>query len=116
MAAGCLPPLELAPWLTTVADPCMETPIVLGAKERVACRLLAARVPESIVHERRRKANKKAQEKGSTPSKAHLTLWAWNLFLTKVPPTIGKMEAVFKASPLRWHIELIVQSWKSALH
>jgi hypothetical protein len=116
MAAGRLQPLELAPWLTTVAAPCIETPIFLGAKERVACRLLASRVPESIVNERRRNANKKAKKKGYTPSKAHLTLLAWNLFITNVPHTIWKMEAVFKAYPLRWQIELIFKSWKSYLH
>lgn len=116
MAAGRLHPLELASWLTTVAAPCIETPIVLGAKERGACRLLASRVPESIVNDRRRKARKKAKKKGDTPSQAHLILLAWTLFLTHVPHTIGQMAAVFKASPLRGPIELIFQSWKSSLH
>ena len=64
MAAGPLHPLELAAFLPTVAGACLETPIFLGAKERVACRLLASRVPESMGNERRRKANKKAQKKG----------------------------------------------------
>jgi hypothetical protein len=114
--AGCLQPLELASFLTTVAAPCYETPIFLGVKERVACRLLASRVPESIVNQRRRNANKKAKKKGYTPSKAHLVLLAWNLFITNVPHTIWKMEAVFKAYPLRWQIELIFKSWKSYLH
>jgi predicted GIY-YIG superfamily endonuclease len=116
MAAGRLQSLELASWLTTVAAPCLETPIFLGAQERVACRLLASRVPEAIVNERRRNAHKKAKKKGYTPSKAHLTLLAWNLFITNVPHTIWKMEAVFKAYPLRWQIELIFKSWKSYLH
>src|SRR6516164_8973475 len=78
--AGCLQPLELAAWLPTVVGPCIETPIFLGAQERVACRLVASRVPEPLVNARRRSANKKAKKKGYTPSKAHLTLLAWNLF------------------------------------
>jgi hypothetical protein len=115
MEAERLQPLDLASFLTTVAAPCYETPIFLGAKERVACRLLASRVPEPIVHERRRNANKQAKKKGDTPSKAHLVLLAWNLFLTNVPHTIWKMEVVFKAYPLRWQIALIFTSWKSYL-
>jgi hypothetical protein len=114
--AGRLQPLELASWLTPVVGPCLETAIFLGAKEQVACRLVASRVPEPIVNARRRNANKKAKKKGYTPSKAHLALLAWNLFITNVPHTIWKMEAIFKAYPLRWQIELIFKSWKSYLH
>ncbi len=114
--AGRLQPLKLASFLTTVADHCIETPIFLGAKEQVSCRLVASRVPESIVNARRRNANKKARKKGYTPSESHLQLLAWNLFITNVPHTIWKMEAVFKAYPLRWQIELIFKSWKSYLH
>src|SRR5712691_10391532 len=115
-AAGRLQPLKFASFLTTVADHCIETPIFLGAQERVACRLVASRVPEPIVNTRRRNANKKAKKKGYTPSKSHLRLLAWNLFITNVPHTIWKMESVFKAYPLRWQIELIFKSWKSYLH
>ena len=116
MTDGRLHPLALASFLPTVAAPCCEAAIFLGAKEQIACRLLASRVPESIVNKRRRNANKQAKKKGYTPSKAHLTLLAWNLFITNVPHTIWKMEAVFKAYPLRWQIELIFKSWKSYLH
>jgi hypothetical protein len=114
--AGRLQPLALAELLLTVTGPCFETPIFLGAQERVACRLIASRVPEPMVNARRRSANKKAKKKGYTPSKAHLVLLAWNLFITNVPPTIWQMEAVLKAYPLRWQIELIFKSWKSYLH
>jgi hypothetical protein len=111
-----LPPLALAAWLPTVASPCIETPIFLGAQERVACRLVASRVPEPIVKARSRRANKKAKKKGYTPSKAHLTWLAWHLFITNVPQTIGQIPAGLKAYPLRWPIELILKSWKSDLH
>jgi hypothetical protein len=90
--AGCLQPLDLA-----------------------ACRLVASHVPEPIVNARRRSANKKAKKNGYTPSKAHRTLLAWNLFITNVPHTIWKIAAVLKAYPLRWPIELIFKSWKSYL-
>jgi hypothetical protein len=113
---GRLQPLDLASFLTTVTGNCIEKPLFLGAKERVACRLVASRVPESIVNKRRHLAKKKAKKKGYTPSKSHLALLAWNLFITNVPHTIWEMEAVIKTYPLRWQIELIFKSWKSYLH
>jgi Transposase DDE domain len=114
--AGQVQPLELAHWLHTVEGHSTEHPIFLGAQERVACRLVAYRVPEPIVNERRRLAKKKAKKKGYTPSRAHLALLAWNLFITNVPHTIWQTATVGKVYPLRWQIELIFKSWKSYLH
>ena len=106
-ASGHVQPLELASFLQTAAGHSTEHPIFLGAKERVVCRLVAYRVPEPIVNERRRIAKKKAKKKGYTPSKAHLALLAWNLFITNVPPTIWKTETIRQVYPIRWQVELI---------
>lgn len=116
MAAGQWQPVALARWLTTVEAQLLECPVCLGDKERVAARLIASRVPEAIVNERRRKARKNAKKKGYTPSQAHLTLLAWTLLITNVPHTIWQTETVLKMYPLRWQIELIFKSWKSYLH
>jgi Transposase DDE domain len=115
-ASGRLQPLELASWLKTVVGNSIEHAIFLGAKEQVASRLVAYRLPESVVNERRRIAKKNAKKKGYTPSHAHLALLAWNLFITNVPHTIWKTETVGKAYPIRWQVELIFKSWKSYLH
>jgi hypothetical protein len=114
--AGQVQPMALAPFLTTVEGNSTEHAIFLGAKERVACRLIAYRVPEPIVNERRRIANKKAKKKGYTPSQAHLALLAWNLFITNVSRTLWPTETIRKIYPIRWQIELIFKSWKSYLH
>jgi hypothetical protein len=116
MAAGRWQPVELARWLTTAEGQLLERLIFLGAKARVASRLIASRVPEAIVNERRRKAKKKAKKQGYTPSQAHLTLMAWNLFITNVPHTLWKTDTVVNVYPLRWQIELMFKSWKSYLH
>ena len=109
-------PLALVPFLHSVKGNIAEKDIVIGAKDQVKSRLIVSRVPEMRVNERRRKARKNAKKKGYTPSHAHLTLLAWNLFITNVPQTIWKTETVVKVYPLRWQIELIFQSWKSYLH
>ena len=114
--SGHVQPLALPSWLATVAGDSTEHAIFLGAKERVACRLVAYRMPECIVNERRRLAKKKAKKKGYTPSKAHLALLAWNLFITNVPHTIWQTATIRKVYPIRWQVELIFKSWKSYLH
>lgn len=114
--AGRLRPVELAAWLRTEPQRLLERPLFLGVQERVAVRLIAARVPDAVVNERRRKARKTARKRGYTPSQAHLTLLAWNLFITNVPPTVWTPTTVCKAYCLRWQVELVFKSWKSDLH
>jgi hypothetical protein len=82
----------------------------------VAIRLIAVRVPDTVVNERRRKARRAARKRGYTPSQAHLALMAWNLFITNVPDTIWTPATVCKAYALRWQVELVFKSWKSDLH
>jgi hypothetical protein len=81
----------------------------------VPARLVAVRLPESIVNEGRSSAKQKAKKKGYTPSKAHLHLLAWHLFLSNVPATLWKTAPVVKVYPMRWQIALIFQSWKRYL-
>jgi hypothetical protein len=114
--AGRLTPIALPHFLSTVKGKSVEKDIFIGAKEQVGARLIACRVPEASVNERRRKARKNAKKKGYTPSHAHLTLLAWHLFITNVPSTIWKTETIIQVYPLRWQIELIFKSWKSYLH
>jgi Transposase DDE domain len=64
-------PRDLACCLAAVKSALGENAILIGAKEQVAARLIAARVPEAVVNARRRVARKKAKKKGYTPSQAH---------------------------------------------
>jgi hypothetical protein len=114
--AGGLQHVELTQMLQAVEGHLIESNIFIGAKELVPSRLVAVRMPESIVNERRRIAKKKAKKKGYIPSKAHLNLLTWNLFISNVPSTIWKTATVVKGYPIRWQIELIFKSWKSYLH
>ena len=114
--AGRLRPVDLVRCLPTEPHSLLEKAVFLGARERVAARLIAVRMPEAVVNERRRQARRTAKKRGYTPSQAHLTLLAWNLFLTNVPGTVWTPETVCKAYSLRWQVELIFKSWKSYLH
>ena len=114
--AGRLQRMELPRLLHGESRSLVEHPVYLGAGARLAVRLIAARVPEAVVNERRRKARAQAKKRGYTPSQAHLTLLAWNLFITKVPRTVWTPATVGTAYALRWQVELGFKSWKRDLH
>jgi hypothetical protein len=114
--AGRLRRVELSQLLHSEACALVEHAVYLGAGERLAVRLIAARVPEAVVNERRRKARQVARKRGYTPSQAHLTLLAWNLFITNVPGTVWSPQTVCTAYAVRWQVELVFKSWKSDLH
>ena len=107
--------LELATSLAADARPVIEKAIVLGAYERIPTRLIAVRMPEAIVNERRRRAHTAAKKAGDTPSQAYLSLLAWNLFITNVPATVWTPKTVAIAYSLRWQVELVFRAWKSGL-
>jgi hypothetical protein len=108
--------LDLARCLTQETHAVLEKAVVLGDRERVAARLIAVRMPEAIVNERRRQARAVAKKRGYTPSQSHLTLLAWNLFITNVPATVWPPQIVGIVYSLRWQVELVFKAWKSGLH
>jgi DDE family transposase len=108
--------LNLAKSLAHDPRPLVEKAVVLGAYERIPARLVAVRMPEAIVNERRRQAHAAAKKSGYTPSHVHLTLLAWNLFITNVPATVWSSKTVAVAYTLRWQVELVFKAWKSGLH
>ena len=108
--------LDLALSLAHDPRPIVEKPVVLGAYERIPTRLIAVRMPEAIVSQRRRQAYAAAKKAGYTPTQAHLALLAWNLFITNVPATVWAAKTVAVAYTLRWQVELVFRGWKSGLH
>src|SRR4029453_8343951 len=108
--------LDLAKSLAAESRLVIEKAIALGAYERIPTRLIAVRMPEAIVNERRRRAHAAAKKAGYTPSQAHLTLMAWNLFITNVPATVWSPQTVAVAYALRWQVELVFRAWKNGLH
>src|SRR5499426_806075 len=114
--AGRLRRVELSQLLHHESRALVEHAVYLGAGDRLAVRLIAARVPEAVVNERRRQARRVAKKRGYTPSQAHLTLLAWNLFITNVPGTVWTPATVCTAYSIRWQVELVFKSCKSDLH
>jgi hypothetical protein len=76
-------------------------------------RLIAERVPEEVANQRRCKAKKKAKKKGRKPTKKHLYLMNWSLYITNTEREKLPAEVVSLVYRLRWYIELVFKSWKS---
>jgi hypothetical protein len=116
VVGGRVQPLDLPRCLAHEARALLEKAVVLGTGDHVVARLIAARMPEAIVNERRRQARAIAKKRGYTPSQAHLTLLAWNLFITNVPATVWPPKTVGLVYSFRWQVELVFKAWKSGLH
>jgi hypothetical protein len=113
---GRTQPLDLPQCLGHESRTLLEKAVLLGTRDPVAARLIAVRMPEAIVNERRRQAYVVAKKRGYTPSQAHLTLLGWNLFVTNVPVTVWPPKTVGIVYSFRWQVELVFKAWKSGLH
>lgn len=107
--------INLGSMLRGVEDDVFELNVTVGAKERFPCRLIAMRVPEQVANARRRKLRKESMKKGRTPSRVHLELCDWTLYVTNAPAEILPLNVVRSLYRLRWQIELIFKQLKSVL-
>jgi DDE family transposase len=89
--------------------------VYLGA-DRLPCRLLAYRLPEEVVEQRRRQAYETARKKGRTPTHGYLHWLQYGWYITNVRAAIWAAEVVATVYRIRWQIELLFKQWKSLLH
>lgn len=94
----------------------IDITVYIGAKEKHPVRLIAYRLPEQVVAERRRKAILNAKKKGRKPSKESLTRLNFSFFVTNVPKEIWKPELVGTVYRVRWQIEMMFKYWKSLMN
>ena len=105
--------LNLQEWLEQQAPPEIESPIQLGIKAQLPCRLLAQRVAVDVANKRRRQIRREAKNRGRTPSKKRLALADWNILVTNVPPNQLTVKQAMILVRVRWQIELLFKLWKS---
>ena len=90
--------------------------IWVGEKERLPCRLVAYRLPDEVVANRRRKARISARKKGRQPSPEYLNWLRFGFYVTNVPEEAWEAEMVGTVYRLRWQIELTFKNWKSLMN
>lgn len=90
----------------------LDTRVLIGADVKFECRIVAIKLPEHIVAERRRKA-KKDRDKRLNHSEEFMDLLSWSIFITNIDKKLWAADMIMKAYRLRWHIEIIFKGWKS---
>lgn len=107
-------PRVLLAWLTEQwCGEALDLPVLLGAQARLACRLLACRVPEEVASRRRQKLRETCLRKGRAPSQERLAWCDWTIFVTNVEPARLTWSECVVLYRTRWQIELIFKLWKS---
>jgi hypothetical protein len=109
-------PLDLAAWLTAQAqagNTVIDQGVFVGEEERLPVRLVAYRLPQAKVDQRRRQAHHNARKKGRQVTHRHLQLLAWGLMITNVPVEKLASEALLTLYRVRWQIELFFKLCKS---
>jgi hypothetical protein len=94
----------------------VELEIQIGVEQRLACRLLAVRVPEKVAAERRERLKRQASKKGRVLSASSLAGCAWTLVVTNVAATLLTVVEAMVLMRVRWQIELLFKLWKSEGH
>lgn len=93
----------------------LDRPVCVGQKDKVSARLVAIPLPPQVAAERRRKARAN-RDRRCAPSKEHLALLGWEIFITNIDNQLMTAEHIAKLYELRWRIETVFKSWKSHFH
>jgi hypothetical protein len=106
--------VELLDWLSRQPGPFVDRPIRLGKEQRLACQLIAWRVPQEQANRRRQKLRQETLSKrGCEPSVERLAWCDWTILVTSVPPDLLTPEEAVVLYRARWQIELLFKRWKS---
>jgi len=106
--------IRLLDWLGEQTGPYVDQSILLGTERKVACRLVAWRVPEEVANRRRQKLIAEARRKsGRVPSKERLAWCDWTILVTNVAPNMLTPKEITVLYRARWQIELMFKRWKS---
>lgn len=105
--------LDLVRWLKQQRGERIEMAVTVGAQQRLSARLLAVRVPPTVVAQRRRQLNDAARKRGTAVSPERWALASWTVLLTNVPAETLSLPEVLVIARVRWQIELLFQLWKA---
>jgi hypothetical protein len=105
--------INLGAMLKKASRRLFETEVLLGAKEKLPCRLICIPLPQEVADRRRQKAKQMARRRGKSLSKEYLALLDWLIFVTNVPQQMLSIQQVALLYRVRWQIELVFKLWKS---
>jgi hypothetical protein len=91
----------------------LDLDVSLGGEERLACRLIARRVPAAVAKTRRQRLRDDARRRNEPVSELALALADWTIMVTNVPRDLLSVEEAEALARMRWQIELVFKLWKS---
>jgi hypothetical protein len=86
--------------------------IYIGADEKMPARIVAIPLTQQIADSRRRNLLRN-RDRRLNPSKTHLDLCSWAIFITNVSEKVWSAEQIKDVYKLRWRIEIVFKAWKS---
>lgn len=106
--------VEVLRWLGKQRGPFVDAPILLGNEQRLACRLIAWRLPKEQADRRRQKLRQEMRSrKGTEPSAERLAWCDWTILVTSVPVELLTAQEAAVLYRARWQVELLFKRWKS---
>jgi hypothetical protein len=106
--------VELLSWLAKQPGPFVDQSIFLSQGNKLACRLIAWRVPAEQANRRRQKLREETRKKrGCEPSAKRLAWCDWTILVTNVPVALLTPKEAVVLYRARWQVELLFKRWKS---
>jgi hypothetical protein len=93
--------------------PTRQVNVYLGAKKKVACRLIIECLPKQVIAQKLRKAKMAAKREGRVLGNDTKARIGMNLFVTNMSNEDLPLEHVWPLYRLRWQIELVFKVFKS---
>lgn len=107
--------VHFATWLKQQSGDYLDQIIELST-QRLSCRLIAIRVPESVAQQRRKRVITEAKDRTHSQLQPEtFALCDWSLFVTNMPPEQLTIDDALCLIRTRWQIELLFKLWKDEL-
>jgi hypothetical protein len=104
--------IDLLDRLRSAGDGDIDVDVMLGGRRRLACRLIARRVPAEVAEVRRGRLIDKSRRRGDRVSELALALCEWTILVTNVPRALLSVTEAMALARMRWQIELVFKLWK----
>lgn len=88
--------------------------IYIGAN-KFKTKIIIYKLPDDIVKEKLRKANRDAKVRRRALTKEKKALLSYTILITNIPETIVSMDKILQFYKIRWSIELRFKEWKSQI-
>lgn len=107
--------IHLSTWLQQAQSETIDQTVELTA-QRLKCRLIAVRVPDTVADQRADRVRTEAKDRPRSQLKPEtLDLCQWTILITNLVANQATLNEILCLLRLRWQIELLFKLWKDEL-